>query len=198
MSDSVRTPPPRPLPGARLVLRRAWWVVAGAALGLALGSGLALLRPPLYDSTAYLTVTSPVGQDAGTLARGAQALARLGTSPGLVGPELRAAGLPDVAAAPERYVRVQAAPDAPVFSVTGTSDDPAEAQRIAETVSQALIGVEPLDPFQTNLAAAAPLPREPTAPRWVLPVGGTGIAAGLTLVAAATVPQRRAPARKGS
>lgn len=183
--------PAAPLPGVHLVLRRLWWVAAGAAIGLALGAGLGLLRPPVYESTAFLTVSSDDSQEAVTLARGAQALARLGTSPGVVGSELDAAGLPAVAAEPERFVRVQAAPDAPVFSVTGVSDDPEEAQQIAEAVGQALTDVEPFAPFRATVAALAPLPDEPTVPRWVAPAGGAGMGAGLALVAAATVPRRR-------
>ncbi|MGY2126998.1 hypothetical protein [Blastococcus sp. SYSU DS0617] len=182
------THPVERLPGLRLVVRRLWWVVVGGALGLGLGLGLGVARPPVYEATAYLTVSSPAGSDPTSLARAAQALARLATSPGIVSDPLEAAGLPDAAEQPRRFIAVAAAPDAPVISITGTATDPETAQRLATTVGRALSDVSPFEPFEATLVGGAPLPAAPTVPGWVAPVGGVGVGSGIALVLAATVP----------
>src|SRR3954470_11446473 len=91
-------PVPQQLPGVHTILRRRWWVAVGVVVGLLTGIALGQLRTPVYESTTYLSVTSTVVEDPGSLARGAQALARLATSPSIVSPELQHAGLADAAA----------------------------------------------------------------------------------------------------
>ncbi|WP_167759000.1 Wzz/FepE/Etk N-terminal domain-containing protein [Blastococcus sp. TF02A_35] len=176
------------LPGVRLLLRRARWVVLAAVLGLAAGATLDLVRTPVYESTAYLAVTTERSQDTGAMARSAQALARLATSPGIVSAPLRVAGLPDAAADPRGFITVQAAPDAPVISVTGRSSDAEAAQRIAESVSFTLVGLDAVEPFDAVVVGEPAVPDDPTMPWWVVPFGGAAGAAGLGLVLAATLP----------
>jgi uncharacterized protein involved in exopolysaccharide biosynthesis len=178
------------LPGVRLVLRRLRWVVLAAVLGLAAGGALSLVRAPAYESTVYLSVTSPTVADAGSIARSAQAIARIATSPSVVGEPLRDAGLTDQAAAPRRYITVQAAPDAPLISVTGTSDDARAAQRTTEVVAGTLEDLGAFQDYAVTAIGAAPAPTEPRTPQWVGPAGGSAVAAGLALVLAATLPPR--------
>lgn len=181
----------RPLPGVGLLLGRWWWPLLGAAIGLAAGLGADLVLEPQYESTAIVTVSTadpndPV--DPTELSRAAQALARLATQPGVVGGPLREAGLPEVADDPRRHVLVQAAPDAPIIRVSGTSTDPAAARRIATTISGALVRFAPFPPFQATVAAPPERSTEPTAPGWARKAGATALGAGVALVLAATVP----------
>jgi uncharacterized protein involved in exopolysaccharide biosynthesis len=178
------------LPGMGALLQRIPWVVLAAVLGLAGGLGLDLVRTPVYESTAYLAVTSEANQDARSMARSAQALARLATSPGIVGDPLRDAGLADAAADPRRFIRVQAAPDASIISITGTSTNAATARRTAETVSEALTGLDAVDPFDVAAVGSPLTPDEPTIPSWVAPAGGAGIATALAVVLAGTLPDQ--------
>jgi uncharacterized protein involved in exopolysaccharide biosynthesis len=179
------------LPGVRLVLRRSWWMALGLAVGLAAGVGTGRLLPPVYESTAILTVSSSGSADASSVSRAAQALARLATEPGLVSSPLRDAGLADAADRPREYVQVQAAPNAPIMSVTGTATDPQTAQQVAETVSRGLTDLQPYPPFTATVVAEPPLPRETSTPGWTAPAGGGGLGTALALILAATVPRRR-------
>lgn len=186
------------LPGMRALLRRSPWIALAATLGLTAGVGLDQIRSPVYESTAYLAVTSVTSQDAGSMARSAQALARLATSLSIVSDPLREAGLADAAADPARFIRVQAAPDAPIVSVTGMSTDAATAQRTAEVVSRTLTGLDAVDPFEAALVGFPPIPEDPTAPSWLAPAGGAGIAGVLAVALAATLPEeRRTPTSAG-
>jgi capsular polysaccharide biosynthesis protein len=178
------------LPGVRLVRRRLRWVALAAGLGLAVGGLLSLVRAPSYESTVFLSVTSSTVADAGSVARSAQAIARIATSPGVVGEPLRDAGLVDQAAAPRRYVSVQAAPDAPLISITGTSDDARTAQLTTEVVTGTLEDLGAFEDYAVTAIGTAPVPTEPRTPQWVGPVGGVVVAAGIALVMAATVPAR--------
>jgi hypothetical protein len=180
------------LPGVALLLRRSWWVALGLVLGLLAGVVTTQLRPAVYESTAILTVsTATPGTDPISTARAAQALARLATQPGVVGAPLRDAGLVDAAASPRTFVRVQAAPDAPIIEVTGSATDPETAQEVADTVSRTLAGVDEFPPFTATVVAAALRPSTATAPGWALPAGGAGVGVVLAVVLAATVPPRR-------
>src|SRR5947209_13065759 len=112
------------LPGVDLVLRRSWWLLVGVVVGLVAGLLVHSARPPEYSSTAVLTVSSDSAIDEVSLARGAQALARLATAPGVVAAPLREAGLPEAAADPRQFVTAEAAPDAPIITLTGTATRP--------------------------------------------------------------------------
>jgi hypothetical protein len=181
------------LPGVRLVLRRIWWVAVGAVVGLLAGLVAGHAQAPTYQATAYLAVAPLPGQgaDPTNLARAAQALARLATAPGVVGPSLGGAGFGDAAADPQLFVQVQAAPDAPIVSVTGSGEDARTAQAIASSVSRTLVALRPFADFQTTLVTAAQLPQAPTTPGWAVPAGGAGIGTAVALVLATTVPRRR-------
>jgi len=178
------------LPDPGQIRRRWWWVPAGAVAGLVLGLGLGVAQSPGYASTAYLTVSADDVDDPNSVARSTQALARLATSPSIVAEPLRAAGLGEQAADPRLFVQVQAAPDAPIISVTGTSDDPRTAQRTADVVSRVLVDVDAFDAYDVTTIGPALLPEDPTTPGWVLPAGGAGIGAAVAMVLATTVPRR--------
>ena len=180
------------LPGVRLVLRRSWWLAVGLVLGLGAGAGVGALRPPVFESTAILTVSAQDDASAADTSRAAQALARLATEPGVVSEPLRLAGLDDAARSPRLFVRVQAAPDAPILSVTGASTDASTAQDLAETVSRALAELEPYPPFTATIVADAEAPSEPGTPAWMPVAGGAGLGTALALVLAGTIPGPRA------
>jgi len=112
MSEDDATPASG-LPGVGLVLRRSWWLAVGLALGLGVGAGVGALRPPVFESTAVLTVSGADGATSTDTSRAAQALARLATEPGVVSEPLADAGLTDAARTPRRSARGQVAPDAP-------------------------------------------------------------------------------------
>jgi len=180
------------LPGVGLVLRRLWWAVAGVLLGVGIAVAIAHVRVPMYESTTYVTVTAPEGaSDSSGTARAAQALARLATAPEVVSGPLRRIGLDAVADQPRKFVKVKAAPDAPLISVTGSAPSPRDAQAIAATVADTLAGVHDLGPFQAFTVADPALPSSPNSPRWLLPAGGGGLGLMVAVVLAATVPPRR-------
>jgi hypothetical protein len=185
------------LPGAALILKRTRWIVLGAVLGCLVGLATLQLRAPVYESTSYLLVIGPTQEPAAGFSRAAQALARLATAPGLVSFRLEAAGLTEAAEEPRRYITVQAAPDAPLISVTGRAGTPGEAQLTAATVTDGLSSVGTLGPFRVNVITIPSVPDGPRTPRWFLPASGTGLGAGLLLVLAATVPDRPVPTRPG-
>ena len=189
------------LPGPRAILRRARWMAVAAGIGLGGGIALDVVRTPVYESTAYVTVTSADSGQTGNAPRSAQALARLATSPGIIGGPLRAEGLAEAAADPRAYIRVQAAPDAPIVSVTGRSTEAAAAQRTAVTVGETLVALDAVEPFETSLVAVPPVPEAPTVPAWLAPAGGAGVGAAVGLLLAATVPvgtRRRTAAGEAS
>ncbi|RBY96240.1 hypothetical protein DQ237_10280 [Blastococcus sp. TF02-8] len=196
MSDAVGSD--ARLPGVRVLLRRTWWALLAAAIGVGAGLGLDVLRAPVYESTAYLVVAADDVGQAGDAARSAQALARLATSPGIVSGPLRVAGQVEAAEDPRSFVLVQAAPDAPVVSVTGRAADAAGAQRTAATVVRTLVGLDAVEPFDTALVAAPPLPEQATVPVWLVPAGGGTLGAALGLLLAATVPPRPRRRRTGA
>jgi capsular polysaccharide biosynthesis protein len=180
------------LPGVGVVLRRLPWAVVGVLLGLGIAVAIAYVRAPVYESTTYVTVTAKDdSSDSFSTARAAQALSRIATAPEVVSGPLRRAGLPAVADQPRKFVTVQAAPDAPLISVTGAAASPREAQTIAATVADTLTGVRDLGPFQAFTVADPALPSSPKSPWWLLPAGGAGLGLALALVLAAAVPPRR-------
>jgi capsular polysaccharide biosynthesis protein len=181
----------RRLPGLALLLRRLWWAVLGATVGLALGVGLGLAREQMYESTTYVTVTSATGADAGSIARAAQALARIATAPEVISPALQQAGLTEAAQRPRMFITVQAAPDAPLISVTGIATDARDAQAIATTVADTLAGVQNLGQYRAFSVADAPVPGSPSTPGWLLSMGGAALGLGIAVVLAATIPPRR-------
>ncbi len=182
------------LPGLGLVFRRVSWLAAAAAIGLAAGTGAGYLAEEEYASTALLSITSEDDQGIGSLTQAAQALARVATSDGVVGPALAAATRPTGDASPPRLsLTVEAAPNAPLISVVGHASDPEEAQRVSSAVVSALAEVEVVRGYDVVVVAEPTTPTQPTRPGWLLPAGGATLGAALALVCAATVPERRRP-----
>ncbi len=182
------------LPGVRVVVRRYRWILLGAAIGLLLGGLVAVLRPPTYVSTAYLSVSS-AGQRATPLdlSRAAQALARLATAPSVMSAPLREAGLGGAADQPRLAITSRAAPDAALISLAGRDADPAVAQRIAQVSADTLVGLETIGDFRATVVAEPTVPTAPLTARWVAPFGGALAGFGLAFVVAATAPAGRDP-----
>ncbi len=180
----------RPLPGLGLVLRRSWWAVLSALVGLGVGVAVQAARPAPYATTALLSVTADETRPIEELTRTAQALARTATAPGVVGDALVAAGQQAAAARPQEFVAVQAAPDAPLVSVTGIAPEPGDAQAIARTVASALRSTDIAEGHRVRVVSPAALPTESTRPSWVVPAGGAALAGGVALVLAAVLPAR--------
>jgi len=176
------------LPGLALIRSRGRWILLGAVVGLLLGIAALPLRPPIYESTAYITVTVSSRQDPVTLSRAAQALARLGTAPGIVSGPLSAAGLPEAARTPREFVNVQAAPNAPLISVTARAQRPQAAQWIAITVANTLSNLNAVGPLQVAVVSTPQLPGQPMTPRWWIPVGALAIGIALAVALTTTIP----------
>jgi hypothetical protein len=190
----------RPLPGIALLLRRARWIVASALLGAVVGFTVSELRSPTYESTIILTVTSTDPQDSvASLARTAQALARLATAPGIVSDPLRDAGFAEAARDPRQFLNLEAAPDAPLIHLSARADDPDTARAIAQTAADSLTSVH-LGDARAVPATVPQIPEEPTTPTWFLISAGTSVGAALSLVFATTVPlgTSGAPRARGS
>jgi hypothetical protein len=180
------------LPGLALLFRRLPWALLAAVLGLAVGAGVGQVRDRVYESTTYVTVTAQAGTaDASSLSRAAQGLARIATAPEVISGPLRDAGLADAARQPRLFIMVEAAPDAPLISITGVASSARDAQTVAATVADTLGRVHTLGPFRAFSVADPPLPSSPSTPVWLLPAGGAGLGLTLGLVLAATVPARR-------
>jgi len=180
----------RPLPGLQLVLRRSWWALLSAVLGFGVGVAVEAARPGPYATTALISVTADETRALEDLTRIAQALARTATAPGVVGDALADAGQHAAAARPQQFVAVEAAPDAPLVSVTGIAQEPADAQAIARTVASALRRADIAEGYRTRIIAPPVLPTEPTRPVWVVPAGGAALGGGVMLVLAAVLPVR--------
>lgn len=189
-APGLRDEPEAALPGVGLLLRRSWWIALGVVLGMVAGAAAGQFLPPRYESTAVVTVASTVPTDPVNTSRAAQALARLATESSVVDEPLRDAGLTEAAEDPRAFIRVQAAPDAPIVQVTGSATDAETAQDIAATVSAALADEGPFPPFTASVVAAPVRPAGATTPGWAVPAGGAAIGAVLALVLAATVPAR--------
>jgi len=194
IAEAATAPAAPRLPGVRLVAHRARWLLVGLAVGIVVGSGVAHAHPSMYQSTAIITVGSTSTTDSLNLSRAAQALARLATQPGLVSTPLRDAGLTQAADAPAKFVMVQAAPDAPIISVTGSATRAVTAQRVAQTVSSRLASVSPLRPFTAVVVAPPAVPDAPMTPSWAISAGAGAAGLTLALVLAATIPSRQFPA----
>jgi len=164
------------------------WVALCAVLGCLLGLTVLQFRAPVYESTSHLLVIGPPAEPARGFTRTAQALARLATAPAIVSFRLDAAGVPEAANHPRRYITAQAAPGAPLISVTGIADTPQDARRIAAAVTDGLSSVRNLGPFQVDVITEPTIPDGPRTPIWFLPLSGMGLGAALSLVLASAVP----------
>jgi hypothetical protein len=174
----------------RVVVRRAVWVLLLAAVGFAAGLAAREVRPPMYASTTVLTVNSDRAQELGYAARAAQAAARMATTRDLVSGPLAEAGQAEAAQDPRLHVRVQAAPNAPLITVTGLDPDPEDARRTAEAVAGALTGSVTVGPFRVTQLSAAVTPDAPQTSGWVLPLGFAGAIGGAAAAVALVLPVR--------
>ena len=135
MSDT----PTRPrLPFLDRVRRLPAWsaLVAGTLLGGLSGGAYGLLTPAEYTATSYV-VAVPTDQATPESARGfAQAYGRVATQLAVLGDAQVWAGVPVRTLRDSE--RTATSPDAPMVSVTATSDEPGTAVDMANAVARAL------------------------------------------------------------
>lgn len=132
------TPTRRRLPSLARVKQLPAWsaLVAGTLAGGLLGGAYGLLTPPSYTATSYV-VAVPAEQAPQDAARGfAQAYGRVATQLAVLGDAQVWAGVP--VRTLRDSVRTSTSPDAPMVSVTATSERPGEAVDMANAVARAL------------------------------------------------------------
>ena len=131
-------------PRSRRTRGTSWWralprwipLPVGAGLGLLCGLGYGLAATPQYTATAYVLVVPQHGADPQTALGFAQAYGRIAAGPEVLAGAQTAAGAP--AASLRGHVAAATSPDAPMISVTGTSDAGGQAARIADAVANSL------------------------------------------------------------
>jgi capsular polysaccharide biosynthesis protein len=192
--NDVRDPQPR---------RRgaSWWralprwtpVALGVGLGLAAGLGYGLAATPQYTATSYVLVVPQPGGDSQRALGFAQAYGRIATGSAVLAGAQAAAGTP--AADLRGRVAAATSPDAPMISVTGTSDSGAKAARIADAVARSLTttgnGTSATTGVRLLLFSPATTPTGPSSPSVTLSAA-VGASAGGLLGALALL-ARRAP-----
>ncbi|SEO92699.1 hypothetical protein SAMN05216267_105630 [Actinacidiphila rubida] len=192
--NDVRDPNARGARGARWWHRLPRWtpLPLGIGLGLACGLGYGLTAAPQYAATAYVLVVPQHATDSQTALGFAQAYGRITAGTAVLAGAQSAAGTP----APELRGHVQAAtsPDAPMISVTGTSDSGARAARIADAVADSLTATGNRTSASTGvrllLFSPATAPASPSSPSTGLS-GAVGASAGGLLGALALLARRR-------
>ncbi|MEW2446218.1 lipopolysaccharide biosynthesis protein [Streptomyces parvulus] len=200
-------PAPRRAPAALHRLRRGLrslppWspLAAGIVAGGLLGAGYGLLATPQYTATGYVVAVPTDKSDPATALGFAQAYGRVATQLAVLGDAQMWADVP--VARLEESVRTQTSPDAPMVSVTATSDDPEEAADMANAVARALTAHAAASVDDTHVElrqfARATEPAEPSsasaAVTGLVGASAGGLLGGLALLVR---PRRDAAAESG-
>ena len=139
-------------------------LAAGAVAGGLLGGGSGLVRTPEYTATSYVVAVPTAKSDTATALGFAQAYGRVATQLAVLGDAQVRAGVP--VATLRRGVRTATSPDAPMVSVTATSDRPELAAGMANAVARALTrhaeDAEPSTHVELRQFARAVNPDEPS------------------------------------
>ncbi|KAA0921870.1 YveK family protein [Streptomyces apricus] len=131
---------PAARPGTALARARAlppWSLLAaGVLLGGALGGAYGALKTPQYSATSYVVAVPTEKSDPAAALGFAQAYGRVATQLAVLGDAQVWAGVP--VSTLRGSVRAATSPDAPMVSVTATSERPDLAADIANAVSRSL------------------------------------------------------------
>lgn len=131
-------PTRRRLPSLDRVKQLPAWsaLVAGTFLGGLCGGAYGLLTPPSYTATSYVVAVPAKGATPDAARGFAQAYGRVATQLAVLGDAQVWAGVP--VGTLRDSVRTATSPDAPMVSVTATSERSEEAVDMANAVSRAL------------------------------------------------------------
>ncbi|ANJ11434.1 lipopolysaccharide biosynthesis protein [Streptomyces parvulus] len=174
-------------------------LAAGIVAGGLLGAGYGMLATPQYTATGYVVAVPTDQSDPATALGFAQAYGRVATQLAVLGDAQMWADVPVARLA--KSVRTQTSPDAPMVSVTATSDDPEEAADMANAVARALTAHAAASVDDTHVElrqfARATEPAEPSsasaAVTGLVGASAGGLLGGLALL----VRPRRDPAEGG-
>ncbi|MEV4974521.1 lipopolysaccharide biosynthesis protein [Streptomyces scopuliridis] len=177
----------RPL--SKVTALPARWIVPVAVLAGALAGGTyGMLRTPQYSATSYVVVVPTERSDPAAALGFATAYGRVATQVALIGDAPVWAGVP--ARTLRESVQTATSPDAPMISVTATSDRASTAVSMADGVARALVlngsqlqGSTKVRVLQFSRAVAPNGPVTPSAGLSAL-VGGSagGLLGGLGLL----------------
>ncbi|MFG2698530.1 lipopolysaccharide biosynthesis protein [Kitasatospora sp. NPDC048407] len=162
---------------------RRWWPMAVAVpLGVAAGTGYAVVSHPSYASSAYVVVVPQNAGENASAVNFAQAYGRLTGQPQvLIG---AAAETHRSVATLAALVRGTTSPDAPVIEITGTGPRPEDAVQNAGAVARSLMAFGNSGSKETGVKlvqlAAAAEPDAPASPSATLDTA-VGGAAGVLL-----------------
>lgn len=186
------------------LLRRGWvLIIAGAALGVAGGSLLALLTPPTYEASTdvYVSVTgatnsSELAQGGNAAEQRVQSFANLATKERVLRPVIDRLGLDVPSSELARHVSAQTPIDSVIVTITVTDPSAERAASIANAIGASLAHVvteeleEPTpngaSPFRLETVQPATAPGRPASPRLSVNVTGgfvVGLLVGLALAA---------------
>ncbi|WP_030314371.1 LPS biosynthesis protein [Streptomyces sp. NRRL B-3229] len=136
-TTDLPTSPRRPSPLGRVKALPAWSLIAAGALaGGLLGGVYGLAKPPAYTATAYVVAVPTEKSDSASALGFAQAYGRVATQVAVLGDAQVWAGVP--VRTLKSSVQTATSPDAPMVSITATSDRPDLAADMANAVSRAL------------------------------------------------------------
>jgi capsular polysaccharide biosynthesis protein len=178
-----------------------WWPLpACALLGTACGLSYGLVSTPEYAATGYVVAVAAKGTDSAAAIGFAQAYGRIATSDATLTYARAEAGL--TVSELRARVETQTSPDSPMIAVTGTSNSPKQAARIANAVADAVFVNSNAVSKNTGVSltsfSQAVAPNVPVSPS--VPVGlavgacAGGLLGGLALLVR---PRRRPPVVTG-
>jgi len=137
MTSVTEDSPRRPSPLARAKTLPPWSLIAAGVLaGGLLGGVYGLAKPPVYTATAYVVAVPTEKSDPASALGFAQAYGRVATQVAVLGDAQVWAGVPVKTL--RSSVQTATSPDAPMVSVTATSNRPDLAADMANAVSRAL------------------------------------------------------------
>ncbi|NEB75766.1 lipopolysaccharide biosynthesis protein, partial [Streptomyces sp. SID14478] len=135
--DRKTSPAPFPRIGAATRKPPRWWPLpAGILLGALAGGAYGLVSTPQYTATSYVIAVPTEKADPMSALGFAQAYSRVATQVAVLSDAQVAAGVP--IGTLQSDVRAETSPDAPMVSISASSDEPAQAVAMANAVARAL------------------------------------------------------------
>ncbi|MDQ0831065.1 capsular polysaccharide biosynthesis protein [Streptomyces achromogenes] len=171
---------PRPAALRRAKALPPWALLAaGAVAGGMLGGAYGAVKPPVYTATAYVVAVPTAKSDPASALGFAQAYGRVATQLAVLGDAQVWAGVP--VRTLQQSVQTATSPDAPMVSITATSQRADLAADMANAVSRSLTQHAKNSQATTNVElqqfARAVKPTGPSSPSPVL-TGAVGASAG--------------------